>query len=132
MATAEWSASELVDIEGAEELLIAVRRPDGSLRPAVPIWVVCAAGQVYIRTWYRRDSGWFGRVLSTRRARITVGQVVADVAVEDVGSGTPEMRAAVDAAYRGKYTRYGPASVDRMISEDAAAATLRLTRDGGS
>ena len=71
MATAEWPASELVDIDGAEELLIAVRRPDGSLRPAVPIWVVSEAGQVYIRTWYRRDSGWFGRVLSTRRARIT-------------------------------------------------------------
>jgi hypothetical protein len=130
MTTAEWSESELVAIDRAEELRIAVRRQDGSLRPAVPIWVVSAAGQVYIRTWHRRDAGWFGRVLSSHRARITVGEVVADVAIEDVGSGSPELRAAVDAAYRGKYARYGPGSVDRMVGEDAAAATLRLTRDG--
>lgn len=127
MTTAEWSAAELAAIETAEELRIAVRRHDGSLRPAVPIWVVTCAGHVYVRTWYRRDSGWFGRALSSGRARITVADVVADVAVEDVGSGGPELRAAVDAAYRAKYARYGADSVDRMVDQDAAAATLRLT-----
>ena len=36
------------------------------------------------------------------------------------------LRAAVDAAYRAKYGRYGSASVDRMVTAEAAAATLRL------
>ena len=99
------------------------------MRPAVPIWVVTAADQVYVRTWHRRDTGWFGRVLVSRRAQITVGDVVADVLIEDVGAGRPELRAAVDAAYRRKYGRYGAAAVEQMVGEDAAAATLRLTRD---
>jgi hypothetical protein len=121
-----WTASELAQIDHAEELAIAVRRADGTLRSPVPIWVVSADGQVYVRTWYRRDTGWFGRVLRTHRARITVPGLEADVAVADVGVGDPELRAAVDAAYRAKYGRYGSATVDRMVSAEAAAATLRL------
>ncbi|GAB3915294.1 hypothetical protein GCM10011575_39880 [Microlunatus endophyticus] len=105
---------------------IAVRRTDGSLRATVPIWVVVAAGRVYVRTWYRRDSGWFGRALGSRRARIEAGGVVADVVVDDVGGGELQVRAGVDAAYRAKYARYGAGTVDRMVADDAAATTLRL------
>ena len=92
-----------------------------------PIWVVTAGSQIYVRTWYRRDDGWFGRVLDTRRARIRVPGMEADVAVEDLGTGTADLRAAVDAAYRAKYGRYGRATVDRMVADDAAAATLRIS-----
>jgi hypothetical protein len=35
-----WSPDELDRIGGAEELQIAARRRDGSLRRPVPIWVV--------------------------------------------------------------------------------------------
>ena len=48
------------------------------------------------------------------------------MAVEDVGGADPGLRAEVDAAYRAKYGRYGSATVDRMVGDDAAAATLRL------
>jgi len=129
MTIRDWSAAELESIAAAEELRIAVRRKDGSLRPAVPIWVVVAAGGVYVRTWYRRDSGWFGRVLASRRARIEVPRVVADVVVDDVGAGEPDLRTAVDAAYRAKYARYGAGTIDRMIGDDAAATTLGLMPD---
>jgi len=50
----------------------------------------------------------------------------AEVTVADVGSGNDELRAGVDDAYRAKYGRYGPGSVDRMVTDDAAAATLQL------
>jgi hypothetical protein len=43
-----------------------------------------------------------------------------------VGDDQAELRASVDAAYRAKYGRYGEATVDRMVSDDAAASTLRL------
>ena len=88
---------------------------------------VTAAGQVYVRTWYRRDSGWFGHVVRSRRARIRVPGLEADIAIEDVGDDEGELRASVDAAYRAKYGRYGETTVDRMASDDAAATTLRLT-----
>ena len=35
-----WTAAELDAVGSAVELSITTRRPDGNLRPAVPIWVV--------------------------------------------------------------------------------------------
>jgi len=123
---AKWSPEELNSIGSAVELHIAVRRPDGRLRRWTPIWVVCVDEQVYVRTWYRRETGWFGHALRSRRARIRVPGLEADVTVEDLGQGEADLHARVDAAYRAKYGRYGHATVERMVTDDAAAATLRL------
>jgi hypothetical protein len=60
--TAAWSPEQLKRIGRAEELQIAAKRADGTLRRWVPIWVVCVGEQVFVRTWYRRDNGWFGHV----------------------------------------------------------------------
>ncbi|WP_203834280.1 DUF2255 family protein [Winogradskya humida] len=117
-----WTADEVGLIGAAGELEIAVRRTDGSLRRWVPIWVVCVGPQVYVRSWYRRDTGWFGQVLRSLQAAIRVPGLQADVAVSDVGVS---MRAEVDAAYRNKY---GPAGAESMVTESAAATTLRLSR----
>lgn len=129
--TAAWSPDELERINTAEELRIATERADGTLRRDVPVWVVSADGQVYVRTWYRRSDGWFGHAVDSRRARIRIAGLEADVAVEDIGADKSDLRASVDAAYRAKYGRYGETTVDRMVSDDAAAATLRLTRAQG-
>jgi hypothetical protein len=129
--TVAWSPDELERIDTAEELHIASKRADGTLRREVPIWVVRAGGQVYVRTWYRRDSGWFGHVVDSRRARVRVPGLAADIAIEDVGEDQAELRASVDAAYRAKYGHYGT-SVDRMVTDDAAASTLRLIPDQGA
>jgi hypothetical protein len=123
VVTAEWTEDELEQIGATGELLIAVRRPDGTLRRELPIWVVGVAGQVYVRTWHRRDTGWFGQALTSGRARIQVPGLEADVAVIDVGEGTAALRAGVDAAYR---TKYGPAGSESMVTPAAAATTLQL------
>jgi hypothetical protein len=130
--TVAWSPDELKRIGRAEELRIAAKRADGTLAREVPIWVVLVGGQVYVRTWYRRDSGWFGHVVGSRRARIRIPGLEADVAVEDVGGDDGELRASVDAAYRDKYGRYGETTVERMVTDDAAAATLRLVHQQGT
>lgn len=119
----DWTANELDTISRSAELEIATRRADGTLRRWLPIWAVCADGQVFVRTWQRRDTGWFGHVLSEQRARVRVPGLEVDVTVEDVGRDG--RRHAVDAAYRAKYGRTG-APVDRMVGDDAAAATLLL------
>ena len=124
--TVAWSPDELERIGAAEELHVAIRRTDGTLHREVPIWVVSANGQVYVRTWYRRDSGWFGRAVDLRRARIRVQGLEADITIEDVGNDRAELRAGVDAAYRAKYGRYGKTTVERMVTDHAAATTLRL------
>ena len=121
-----WSPDDLERIGRAEELHIATNRTDGTLRREVPIWVVSAKGQVYVRTWSRRDNGWFGHAVESRRARIRVPGLEADIAIEDIGVAEAELRASVDAAYRAKYGRYGVTTVDHMVTDDAAATTLRL------
>jgi hypothetical protein len=126
--TVPWSPDELERIDKAEELRIATQRSDGTLRRGVPIWVVSVGGHVYVRTWYRRDDGWFGRAVDSRRARIEIAGLEADVAVDDIGDDKSDLRARIDAAYRAKYGRYGAATVGRMVSDEAAATTLRLTR----
>ena len=123
--TAAWSPEALQRIGAASELAIASRRADGTLRRWVPVWVVSVGGQVYVRTWYRRDTGWFGHVLAEPRARIRVPGLEADVTMTDTGEGPPELRAGIDAAYRAKYGSSG--GTERMVTDEAAAATLRLT-----
>jgi hypothetical protein len=125
-----WSAEELRRIGGADELQISVQRRDETLRRWVPIWVVCVGDQVYVRTWHRRDNGWFGHVLDSRRAQIRVPGLDAAVTVLDVGSDEDAtQRAGVDAAYRAKYGRYGSTTVGRMVNDDAAATTLQLNQE---
>jgi hypothetical protein len=121
--TARWSAEDLRFIDAAGELQIAVRRSDGSLRRWLPIWVVCAGGHAYVRTWHRRDTGWFGHALRSRQARIRVPGLEADITVEDVGDASAQVTAEVDDAYR---TKYGSGGADSMVTATAVATTLRL------
>ncbi len=120
-----WTPEQLARVDAARELEIAVRRADGTLRPWTPIWVVHVGGDLYVRTWYRRDTGWFGLAVSTRRARVRVPGVEVDVHIEDVGVGPSALRENVDDAYRDKY---GGGSTGNMVG-DAAATTLRLLRN---
>lgn len=100
-----------------------MRRADGTLGRWTPIWAVHVADAVYVRTWYRRDTGWFGRAVSTGCARVRVPGVEVEVRVEDVGVGPSGLRDSVDDAYRDKY---GGGSTGNMVGDDAAATTLRL------
>jgi hypothetical protein len=112
-------------MNAAGELQIAVKRSDGSLRRWVPIWVVCAGGQVYVRTWYRRDTGWFGHALRSRRARIRVPGLEADVTIEDIGDASTQVTTDVDAAY---HTKYG-GGAGSMVTATATATTLQLNHE---
>ena len=118
-----WSGEQLDRISQSGELQIASRRTDGTLRSSVPIWVVCVDDGVYVRTWYRRTTGWFGDVLELPQARMQVPGVEVDVLITNFGEGPPGLRSSVDAAHR---TKYGPSGHQSMVTADAAATTLRL------
>jgi hypothetical protein len=121
--TSGWSPTELAALDAAVELEVAVPRPDGTLRPWTPIWVVCVDGHAYVRTWRRRTTGWYGHAVAAGRARVRVPGSTADVTVVDVGDDAPP---AVDGAYRQKYGAAGAASV---VTAAAVASTLRLDPD---
>ncbi|MCO8269028.1 DUF2255 family protein [Actinoplanes sp. TRM 88003] len=122
-----WAPDALRLIEAADELEIAPERTDGTLRRWVPIWVVSVGDQAFVRTWHRRETGWFGHVLKSRRAGIRVPGLQTTVLVDDVGAGPDNLRAAIDAAYHAKYGRYGSTSIEQMVNSSAAATTLRLS-----
>ena len=65
---AAWTSDELSRIEAAEELEIAPRRQDGTLRRPVPIWVVRPGDGLYVRAAYGAGSGWHRVARSTARA----------------------------------------------------------------
>ena len=120
---AQWTADELARIGAAEELQIASRRPDGSLRRFTTIWTVRDGHDIYVRSAYGPQSGWFSSALASGEGRIRAGGVERDVAFERPGR---EVDDALHRAYHAKYDRYGPRIVATVVSEESAGLTLRL------
>jgi hypothetical protein len=118
-----WTVDELARIGKADELQITSRRSDGSLRPYVTIWVVRSGDDVYVRSAYGHENGWFQRALTSGEGRIRAGGVERDVAFEEPGV---VVDADLTAAYHAKYDRYGPTIVGTVVSPEAARSTLRL------
>ena len=116
----DWTVEQLQRIDAAQELEISGRSSEGKPRRWLPIWVVCVDGRVYVRTWYRRSTGWFGDAVETRAARIRVPGFETDVSIEDLGD-----RAPTDAVNRAYVAKYG-GGTGGMTTAEAVAATLRL------
>jgi len=120
-----WTSDELARIGDAEELGVSSRRPDGSLRPFVTIWVVRSGDDLYVRSAHGYSNPWFQRAMASAEGRVRAGGVERDVAFEQVAQS---VNADVDAAYHAKYDRYGPSIVGTVVSPEAARSTLRLVR----
>ena len=118
-----WTADELEKIGKADELQIASRRGDGTLRPFVTIWVVRSGDGLYVRSAYGHENGWFQRALKSGEGRIRAGGVERDVAFEEPGAAVD---AELHAAYHAKYDRYGPSIVGPVVSPESARSTFRL------
>ncbi len=123
-----WANDSLAKVGNAEELAIASRRPDGSLRPYVTIWTVRVDGDIYVRSAAGPDNPWFRRALASGEGRIRAGGLEQDVALE---GAAPDVAASVTAAYHAKYDRYGPSIVGTVVSAEAVASTLRLVPRAG-
>jgi hypothetical protein len=123
---AAWTADELDRIAGADELKVASRRPDGSLRRYITIWAVRHGDDIYVRSAYGYDNPWFQRALRAGSGRIRAGGVERDVTFQVPG---PDVASAVTAEYHAKYDRYPPRVVETVVSEEAVRSTLRLIPD---
>ncbi|MFC4014072.1 DUF2255 family protein [Nonomuraea purpurea] len=121
---ATWTSEELSRIEAADELEIAPRRRDGTLRKPVPIWVVRTGDDLYVRSYKGYDGAWFRAALASHEGRIRAGGVEKDVTFTE--EADPDVNERIEAAYRDKYHRYGPTYVDPMVATQARATTLKL------
>jgi hypothetical protein len=118
-----WTSDELNQIGTAEELDIASRRSDGTLRSPVTIWVVRHGDDLYVRAVKGRAGPWFRGTQTRREGRIQAGGVEKDVTFEDAEASVFDQ---VDAAYRAKYRRYAASITDSVLTPEARAATLKL------
>jgi hypothetical protein len=118
-----WTSNQLDALGAATELRISTRRPDGTLRPAVPIWVVRAGDGIYVRSYRGPGGGWFRRATAQGRAHVQAGSVDLDATVSLMATAA---RAEIDEAYRAKYARYGRDYIEPMTADTAAATTLLL------
>jgi hypothetical protein len=118
-----WSAAELDVVGGANELQIASLRPDGSLRPWVTIWVVRSGDELYVRSAYGPETGWYRRARASGVGRIRAGGVERDVTFADADGAA---QGDIDAAYQDKYGRYGRGIVNTVVGEQVHPLTIRL------
>ena len=107
----------------ADELRIASRRADGSLRRFITIWAVRDGDDLYVRSAHGYDNPWFQRALHSGRGRIEAGGIERDVSF---AVPEPDAAARVTAAYHAKYDRYGPSIVGTVVSPEAERASLRV------
>ena len=119
----EWTDEELNKIGNAEELRIAGRKADGTLRKPVIIWVVSVGDALYVRSVNGRTSGWFRGVLVRHEGRIWAGGVEKNVTF--VEETEPDVNAKIDEAYLNKYQRY-PQWVAPMVTSEVQATTIKL------
>ena len=118
-----WTDEELGRIGEAQELQLASERPDGTLRPYVTMWVVRADDELYVRSAYGANNPWFRRAKASGVGRIRAGGLERDVTFAEP---VPDVHPDIDATYRGKYERYGPAIVGTVVGSLAHAVTIRL------
>ncbi|MFI2752693.1 DUF2255 family protein [Cellulomonas sp. P22] len=121
--TASWTQDELTKIGGSEELHVASARRDGTLARYVTVWVVRVGDGLYVRSAYGPKNPWYVRARNNGTGRIRAGGIEQDVSFT---AASPGVEDAVDAAYKAKYDRYGPAIVDTVVGETAHQVTLCL------
>jgi hypothetical protein len=123
-----WSPDDRQRIGAAEEIRLASRRPDGSLRPYVTMWVVLAGGNLYVRSAYGPDNPWYRRAVASGTGRIRAGRAERDVSFAHAAA---EDQDNIDAAYHAKYDRYGPQIVGSVTGPGARPVTIRLVPQPG-
>jgi hypothetical protein len=120
-----WTKHELNKVGAAEELQIASRQRDGTLRKPVTIWVVRVNDELYVRSWRGRTAGWFRGTQVRHEGRIRAGGVEKDVTFVDVDNDHT-VNVPIDTAYRAKYGRHSAQFVNPMVAPEARAATIHL------
>ncbi len=120
-----WTGDELRLIGGAQELSLASRRQDGSLRPFTTMWVVRVGSDLYVRSAGGPNRPWYRHAIAGRAGCIRAAEIRAEV---HFAAPAPATNQEVDAAYHAKYDRYGPSIIGHVTGPAAHAVTIRLIK----
>lgn len=115
-----WPTADLAAIAADDELRVAARRADGTLRDPRVVWHVVVDDALYIRSVRGEAGAWYRGVQRTQAGVVDAGRVRAEVTF------TPDATHddAIDRAYHDKYGHGAP--VQSITSPQARATTLRV------
>jgi hypothetical protein len=115
-----WTAEELSTLDGIEEIRVAGRRADGSLRTLTIVWHVVVDGALYVRSVRGVEGAWYKGVLHHHEGAISWDDQIRDVTyIPD-----PTVDDQLDTAYYAKYGD-GPDTV-AIVNATARPTTLRV------
>jgi len=123
-----WTTDELDAIDSTEEVDIATRRHEGTLRSERVVWIVRHDAAVYVRSVNGVDAAWYRGVQTRHEGRLTAGRLRRDVTFVEAGEhagGDGGLDDALDEAYRRKYGR-SSSPVAHLTAPTARATTLRV------
>lgn len=123
----DWTPHVVHALESTQEVHLATRRRDGTLRSPRIIWVVTTGHRVFIRSTNGRDAAWFRAVLATGAGQIQARGTAYDVTFTETHD--EDDLSAADTAYRRKYGHYA-SIVDHLAEAGPRAATLEVHHAG--
>lgn len=118
-----WTEAQLDRIGRTDTVEISSYRRDGTLRRWTPIWIVRAGDELYIRSAYGTEGGWYRYATRSSAARLRAGGEEVDIALEPAADQATND--AVAAAYEAKYHAQ-PSSLRPMLAPPAAGTTTRV------
>jgi hypothetical protein len=122
---ASWTAAQLDEIDTDHELRIASRRPDGSLRSPVTIWMVRVGDDVFVRAAHGTTTRWNRLAHTAGTGHVTVGFGIDHDATFEPAD--PALNDAITAAYEAKYDgKYPREYIEPVVSADSLPTTLRV------
>jgi len=107
-------------LDRTREVDIETRSPTGRVH-SVPIWIVVAGDDVFVRTYRGKTSRWYRELLAGPGALAFGGKRVPVRAIPAVD---PDSVRRTSDGYRRKYARSG--SLDSMLTRSVLPTTLRL------
>ena len=126
-----FDAPTLELLDRAREVEIETTSLDGERHHRTIIWVVVVGEHAYIRSEYADAGRWYREARSEPRVILHAeGKAIPATAVLATDA---ETIAAVSDAYRGKYGKRSPGSMEAMVAPHTLEHTLRLDpRDPGA
>jgi hypothetical protein len=118
-----WTPQTSQTITAPQEIQVATRRTDGTLRRPRTIWIVADGDRVFIRSTNGRGADWFRGAIATGTGQIIARGTSYPVTFTEVTDDADLTR--VDAGYRRKYGQYA-SIVDHLEGPDPRAATLEV------
>lgn len=118
-----WTTQDARNLTAPEEVRVATRRRDGSLRSPRIIWVVRSGDRIFIRSTNGRSADWFRGAIATGSGQLlvpgppTTSRSPRSSTTAPSSSSTPPTGA--------KYGRYA-SIVDHLQGEEPRAATLEV------